>query len=285
MLADPDKLLHYIFPQVTQTYTAQDCMLYALGVGMGSDPTHLQQLRFVYEDNLLVMPSQSVMLAHPGFWAKEPALGLDWVQLLQVGQEIIMHKPLPPTATVTATTRFTEVSDKGARLGAYIVTERTVRDVITGDDYCTIITAILARGDGGFGGERKSLVKTDLIPSRAADFVCDLATLPQQALLYRLSGDFNPLHASPEIAQAAGFRVPILHGLCTLGVLTHALLKTCCDYDPARFKHMRLHFSAPVYPGETIRTEIWREDNQLAFRCKSVEQDKLVINNGYLLLE
>lgn len=284
-MTDPDVLLNFPFPTITQTYTAQDCMLYALGIGMGSDPMDLNHLRFVYEDNLQVMPSQSVMLAHPGFWAKEPSFGLDWVRLLHAGQEIIMHRPLPPAATVTATTRITEVSDKGPKLGAYVLSERTVRDADSGEDYCTLITSILARGDGGFGGERRSVTKTDVIPSRNPDYVCDLPTLPQQALLYRLSGDFNPLHASPAIAQAAGFKAPILHGLCTLGVLTHALLKTCCDYDPTRFKHMRLRFSSPVYPGETIRTEIWRDGNILAFRCHSVEQSKLVINNGYLLLD
>jgi acyl dehydratase len=116
------------------------------------------------------------------------------------------------------------------------------------------------------------------------DVICDLPTLPQQALLYRLSGDFNPLHASPNIAKNAGFKAPILHGLCTFGIMTHALVKTCCDYDPNRFKRMRLRFSAPVYPGETIRTEIWRDGNEIAFRCRSLEQDKVVINNGYLLI-
>ena len=299
MALDPEKLLNHPFGRVQQTYTEKDCILYALGVGMGSDPLDENHLRFVYEENLQVMPSQSVMLAHPGFWAKEEAIGLDWVQLLQAGQEIIMHKPLPPSATVEATTRITEVTDKGARLGAYILSERTVCDVASGEAYCTLITSILARGDGGFSGARrspgksgssngnvgKSISKSDSIPSRAPDFVCDLATLPQQALLYRLAGDFNPLHASPAVARAAGFKAPILHGLCTLGVLTHALLKTCCDYDPTLFKHMRLRFSSPVYPGETIRTEIWCDGKQLAFRCKSVEQDKLVINNGYLLLD
>jgi acyl dehydratase len=116
------------------------------------------------------------------------------------------------------------------------------------------------------------------------DIICDLPTVPQQALLYRLSGDFNPLHASPNVARNAGFKAPILHGLCTVGVMTHALVKTCCDYDPSRFKRMRLRFSAPVYPGDTIRTEIWRDGDEIAFRCRSLEQDKVVINNGYLLV-
>lgn len=260
-------------------------MLYALGVGMGIDPLDEQCLRFVYEENLKVVPSQAVMMAHPGFWANEEDIALDWMKILHVGQEIIFHNPIPAAATVEATSRFTKVSDKGERVGALIVTDRVVKNVETGEELLTLITTVLARGDGGFGSDRKSSPKMDIIPSREPDKVCDLQTLPQQALLYRLSGDFNPLHASPAVAAKVGYKAPILHGLCTMGVATHALLKSCTDYDPDRFKHMRLKFSAPVYPGETIRTEIWQVGSEISFRCKSVEQDKVVINNGYLRIE
>ena len=225
-------------------------------------------------------------MAHPGFWAKEEDTGIDWVRVLHAGQEVIFHNPIPTSGTVEATTRVTEVTDKGEKIGALINSERVVRDLSTGADICTLITTILARGNGGFGGQRKaSSTKPDAIPTSDPDQVCELPTLPQQALIYRLSGDFNPLHASPSVAKNAGFKAPILHGLCTFGVMTHALVKTCCDYDPSRFVRMRLRFSAPVYPGETIRTEIWQDGNEIAFRCKSVEQNKIVINNGYLLIK
>lgn len=285
MTFDPERLLNKEFPVVQQTYTAKDCMLYALGVGMGIDPLDEQSLRFVYEEDLKVLPSQSVMMAHPGFWAKEDDTGLDWVKVLHAGQEIIMHKPIPSEGTVEAKTRITRITDKGERIGALIVSDRVVSDVATGEDICTLVTTILARGHGGFGGERKATPKTDIVPKSDPDIICDLPTLPQQALIYRLSGDFNPLHVSPAVARNAGFKAPILHGLCTLGVATHALIKSCCDYDTSRFKRMRLRFSAPVYPGETLRTEIWRNGNEVTFRCKSLEQDKVVINNGYLLVE
>jgi len=285
MTFDPEKLLNKDFPVIQQTYTAKDCMLYALGVGIGIDPLNEESLRFVYEENLKVLPSQSVMTAHPGFWAKEEDTGLDWVKVLHAGQEIIMHAPFPSEGTVEAKTRITSVTDKGQRIGALIVSDRVVSDVATGEDICTLVTTILARGDGGFGGERKATPKTDIIPKSEPDIVCDLPTQPQQALIYRLTGDFNPLHASPTVARNAGFKAPILHGLCTMGVATHALIKSCCDYDTSRFKRMRLRFCAPVYPGETIRTEIWINGNEMAFRCKSLEQDKVVINNGYLLVE
>ena len=286
MAIDPEKLLNREFGTIRDTYTEKDCILYALGVGMGLDPLDEECLKFVYEDGLKILPSQSVIMAHPGFWAKEEDTGVDWVKVLHAGQEIIFHNPIPPSATVEATTRITEVTDKGERVGALINSERIVSDIKTGMEICTLITTILARGDGGFSGERKtSAFKPDVIPMRDPDDICDLPTLPQQALLYRLSGDFNPLHASPTVARNAGFKAPILHGLCTFGVMTHALIKMCCDYDPSRFKRMRLRFSAPVYPGETIRTEIWHNDNEIAFRCKSLEQGKIVINNGYLLVE
>jgi len=283
MSFDPRSLLEKEFRTIRHSYTAKDCILYALGVGMGMDPLDEECLPFLYEDGLKVLPSQAVIMAHPGFWAKEDETGLDWVKVLHAGQEIVLHRPFPASSTVEATTRVTEVIDKGDRIGALIVSDRVVRDVETGEELSTLITTILARGDGGFGGERKQTARPDPVPVKEPDEICDLPTLRQQALLYRLSGDYNPLHAVPGIARNAGFREPILHGLCTLGIATHALMKTCCDYDPDRFKRMRLRFSAPVYPGDTIRTEIWREGAEVAFRCKSLEQDKIVINNGYLL--
>lgn len=294
MAFDPDYILNREFPAVRQTYTEKDCILYALGVGMGIDPLDEECLRFVYEKDLKVVPSQSVMMAHPGFWADQEDLEMDWIKIVHIAQEVIFHQPLPSAATVEAKNSLTECIDRGARVGAVIVSERTVSNVETGEDICTLITTILARGNGGFSDDRADkngkarLAKKapkDQIPDREPDYVCDLPTLPQQALIYRLSGDFNPLHASPTAAQDAGFDKPLLHGLCTMGVVTHALLKTCCDYDPDRFKHMRLRFSAPVYPGETIRTEVWRDGETIAFRARSVEQDKVVINNGYLRID
>ena len=109
---------------------------------------------------------------------------------------------------------------------------------------------------------------------------CDLPTLPQAALIYRLSGDYNPLHADPAVAKGGGFKAPILHGLCTFGVAGHAILKSCCDYDPSRFKSMNLRFSSPVYPGETIRTEMWKDGNVISFRASVLERDVMVLNNG-----
>ncbi|MDO6459682.1 MaoC/PaaZ C-terminal domain-containing protein [Granulosicoccaceae sp. 1_MG-2023] len=281
MAIDYDKLIKRRFERLEHSYSEKDTILYALGVGLGIDPLDEDCLQFVYEDGLKAMPSMANVLAYPGFWAKEPDTGIDWVKILHAGQEMIIHKPLPASGKVEATTKIRDIVDKGEGKGALILSERTVRDSATGEDLCTLVSTTLARGDGGFGGPPVPSPKPDPIPERQADLVCDLPTLPMSALIYRLCGDFNPLHASPAVAASAGFKAPILHGLCTFGVATHAILKTLCDYDPARFHRIRLRFSSPVYPGETIRTEIWRNGNEVAFRCRVTERDVVVINNGY----
>ena len=136
------------------------------------------------------------------------------------------------------------------------------------------------RADGGFGGPSGPVKEPHPIPQTAPHHVCDLPTLPQAALIYRLSGDYNPLHADPAYAQKAGFRMPILHGRCTFSIAGHAILRTCCGYDAARFKSMAGRFSAPVYPGETIRTEMWRDGATVSFRARVVERDIVVLDNG-----
>lgn len=281
MTIDYDKLLNRRFQRLVHEYSEKDTMLYALGVGLGMEPLNEDCLRFVYEDGLKALPSMAVILAYPGFWAKEPDTGIDWVRVLHVGQEVILHRPLPVAGQVEATTRITDIADKGEGKGALITSERVVRDVHSGEDLCTLVTTTLARGDGGFADRKSPSPKPDAIPGREPDLVCDLPTLAQAALIYRLSGDFNPLHASPSVARDAGFEKPILHGLCTFGVACHALLKTLCGYDPSHFHRVRVRFSAPVYPGETIRTEIWRDGDTVAFRCRGVERDVVVIDNGY----
>ena len=281
MAIDQNKIMNWPFREVEQSYTTRDSILYALGLGIGADPLDERQLDFVFEENdFKALPTMAVVLAGPGFWARDPASGIDWVKVLHGEQGLRIHKPLPPEATVVATTKVTGLLDKGADKGALIYSERTLVDKATGDALATLTATTFARGDGGFGGPSGPTKAVHPIPEREADIVCDLPTLPQAALIYRLSGDPNPLHASPKVARAANFKAPILHGLCTLGVAGHAILKTVCDYDVTRFKSMDLRFSAPVYPGETIRTEMWRDDDIVSFRSRVVERDVVVLNNG-----
>ena len=281
MVLDPQKILNWPFLPVEQDYTERDTILYALGCGLGADPLDEAQLRFVFEEpELLALPSMAAVLSPPGFWARHPDSGIDWVRILHGEQAMEIHKPLPAAAKVAATTKVTDIVDKGAGRGALLFVQRTVRDVGTGEPLATLRSTTFARGDGGCGGTMETAPAPHPIPDRVPDRVCDLPTAPNSALIYRLSGDPNPLHASPSVARAAGFDRPILHGLCSWGVAGHAILKTWCDYDPVRIRSMALRFSAPVYPGETIRTEMWRDGNIVSFRARAAERDTVVLNNG-----
>jgi len=282
MAIDYETLKNWPFAPIEHAYTARDSILYALGLGLGADPVDRRQLDFVYEEGLKALPTMAVVLAYPGFWLKDPGTGVDWKKVLHGEQGLKVHEPLPAAGTVVGTTRIDALIDKGAGKGALLYSTREVRDKASGKLLAEVTSCGFLRGDGGFGGPTAATPKPHPIPERNPDLSTDIRTLPQAALIYRLSGDFNPLHADPEVARAAGFERPILHGLCTYGVAGHALLKLVCDYDPARLKRMDVRFSAPVYPGETIRTEVWREGGErFAFRCIVPERKAVVLNNGY----
>jgi len=278
---DPDKILNWPFTDVEQTYTTKDSILYALGIGLGHDPLDMEELHFVFEeDGFSAMPTMPVVLAGPGFWVRDPESGVDWQKVLHGEQGLRLHRPLPPAATVIGRTKVVDILDKGADKGALFYLERTLKDKETGELLATLTSTTFARGNGGFGGKPRPQPTPHAIPERDPDEVCDLKTLDQQALIYRLSGDFNPLHANPKVATAAGFKAPILHGLCSLGVAGHAVLRSYCGYDASRFKSLKLRFASPVYPGETLRTEMWRDGNEISFRTSVVERDTVVLNNG-----
>src|SRR5260221_5007141 len=284
MAIDYDSLMSWRFPPVRQTLTKTDCIRYALGVGLGGDPLDTAQLRFVYEEGLEALPTMAVVLAYPGFWVNDPATGIDWVRVVHGEQAITLHRPLPVEAELVRHSRVTGIVDKGAGKGAILYSEREISDTETGELYATLAMSTFCRGDGGFGGPSGPSGAGQRIPHPAPEDRSRLTTPPPPALLYRLTGDFNPLHADPEVARAARFDRPILHGLCTLRVAGHALLRTCCDYDPARLRSLALRFSAPVFPGETIRTEMWRDGATVSFRARVIERDVVVLNNGRMEL-
>ena len=280
MAIDYDKFLALKIPDAEQSYDAKDCILYALGVGLGLDPVNEDELPFVYEKNLKVLPTQGTVLASPGFWLRELDTGVDWVKLVHGEHSMAMHKPLAGSGTLTSKSRVLDVLDKGEGKGAIVYSERTLSDKASGDLIATIVQTTFCRGDGGFGGPARPQRPVHAIPERAPDLVCELPTRPEAALIYRLSADLNPLHVEPAVAKAAGFAKPILHGLATFGVAGHAIIKTVCGYDPARLASVAARFSAPVYPGETIRTELWRDGAVISFRARIVERDVIAINNG-----
>jgi acyl dehydratase len=222
----------------------------------------------------------AAVLGHPGFWIRDRDTGIDHVKLVHGEQGLVLHQPIAPRGSVVGKTRVTDIIDKGPGKGALVYSERTVTDRENGALIATLTQTTFCRGDGGFGGPMRETPAPHPIPERAPDLLCDLPTRPEMALIYRLSADPNPLHVDPDVAKAAGFPRPILHGLATFGVAGHALLKSVCRYDPARLRAIAGRFSAPVFPGETIRTEMWRDGGVVSFRCRVVERDAVVINNG-----
>jgi len=275
-----DNLLALDIPEVVQTYTEKDAILYALGLGLGHDPLDAGELPFVYEKAIKLLPTFAVVLGWPGFWARDLDTGIDWVKLVAGEQGLVLHRPLKPRGTVTAKTRVTEIIDKGPGKGALVYSERVLLDQASGERIATATQTTFCRGDGGFGGPPRESPPVHAVPERAPDAVCDHPTRPETALIYRLSGDPNPLHVDPAVAKAAGFPRPILHGLATFGIAGYAILKTVCGSDPARLKAVAGRFSAPVFPGETIRTEMWRDGAVVSFRARVLERDLIALNNG-----
>jgi acyl dehydratase len=275
-----DKLMALEIEPAEQAYDAKDCMLYALGVGLGHDPTNEDELPFVYEKSLKVLPTMATVLGHTGSLARNPDAGINWVMVVNGEQGFTLHRPLAGQGIVIGRTKIIEVIDKGAGKGALLFTERKITDKASGQLIATVTQTVFCRGDGGFGGPPRPSPPLHPIPTRTPDAICDLKTRPEMALIYRLSGDYNPLHAEPAFAKAAGYERPILHGLGTFGVSGHALLKTICGYDPARLISFAGRFSAPVFPGETIRTEMWRDGAVVSFRARVVERDVIAINHG-----
>jgi acyl dehydratase len=279
-----EKLLALKIPDVEQSYGPKDCMLYALGLGFGRDPLNAHELAFIYEKNLKVLPTYALVQGYSAFWLRQPDLGITWTHVVHGEQGLELHEPVAPHGNVIGRTRILDVVDKGEGKGALVYSERAIIEKASGRKLATLKQTTFCRADGGFGGPKREVPPPHALPTRAADDVCDIATRPEMALIYRLSGDINPLHADPEFAKAAGFPRPILHGLATFGVAGHALLKAVCGYDAARLTAISGRFSAPVFPGETIRTEFWRANTKdpgvVSFRARVVERDAIVIDNG-----
>lgn len=276
-----DAVRSRVFSPVEHAYTRRDTMLYALGLGYGSDPLDPSQLRFVYEEELQAVPSIVNVLAHPGFWAKDPQIGIDWVKLLHGEQSFEIHRPIPVEGRLRGEFRIEAIQDLGASKGAKLYQTKKLFDAATNELVASVGTVLFLRGDGGQGGFGDFPPQPLPLPEGEPDIVVTYKTLPQQALIYRLSGDYNPIHADPEPAGKAGFPAPILHGLCTLGHATRAIVQACADNDPARLKALSLRFSQPVYPGETLSVQIFNQsEGSVGFRCVAEERKVVVLDRG-----
>jgi acyl dehydratase len=280
------ELLARPFADITHSYAVRDTALYALGLGMGQDPMDAAQLRYVYEgvdgNSLCAMPTFANVLAYPGFWAREPDTGIDWRRLVHAEQEIVVHAPIPASGRVVGNNRITGLWDKGAGKGALLQQTRSLRHADTGQPLATVVQLSLLRGDGGFGagGSDGAPPVAHAMPEGPPDHVCDLSTPAHLALIYRLSGDLNPLHADPAVAAAAGFERPILHGMALMGIAAHAVLRTVLGYDSGRFAGMRVRFTAPAWPGDTLRTDMWVRGRTVSLRTTALERGAVVLNNA-----
>lgn len=263
-------------------WTDKDTMLYALGIGMGSDPMNLDELPFVYESGLKAVPTMATTVA----WGAGPGLGklgINFLLVVHGEQKVEFHKPLPTEASILATSRVIGAYDKGDK-GAVIYNETVLADAKTGEKIATLTGSTFARGDGHFGGPSEGAPEPHEVPTRAPDLSVDIPTRPDQALIYRLSGDRNPLHSDPRIAAAAGFPRPILHGLCTYGITCRAVLQEYCGFDPAKIKSHQVRFSSPVFPGETITVDLWKDGDVVSFEARVKSRGVTVVKNGKTLL-
>lgn len=290
-MIDYQVVKNWTFDDAEHRYTERDSMLYALAVGFGADPLSGGELRYTYEKNLQVVPSMATVIGAPGAWWRDPRTGADATKLLHGEQRLRLFGPLPPSGTLTAVNRVQSLTDKGAGKGAVGVVSRDIRDVRSGRLLAQSTNVSMLRGDGGFsaagGYSDPAPEPLPPMPARACDTHVELPTLRQSALLYRLTGDLNPLHADPEVAARAGFVRPILHGLCSYGMACHAVLRAYLDYEASRLRSLAVRFTAPVYPGDVLRFEFWRgtDERTLRLRGRCEARGVTVLDHGLVEID
>jgi len=284
MPIDVDVALGAQLEPVEFSWTSNDVQLYQLALGAGSDPMDSGELRYLTDDTPQVLPTFSSVAAT--FHMTEPpkvnypGIDIELSKVLHGSEAVTVSGPLPASGTASAVTRFTDIWDKGK--AAVLVNETTVTDP-AGTVLWTTRRSIFARDEGGFGGERGPSTSTDS-SSRAPDIEIDIPVLPQQALLYRMCGDRNPLHSDPGFAAAAGFPRPILHGLCTYGMVCKALVDTVLDADATRVNTYGARFAGVVFPGETIRANVWRDGARYVGVVTVPARDNVTVLSGLELI-
>lgn len=268
MAIQAETLLAHSFPELRQSYTERDAILYALGVGLGADPMDERDLDYLIETRLKVLPTFAATLASPGMWIRDPQFGIDFRKLVVSSQEAEFHVPLPPAAEVKATPRVASLYDRGEGRGALLTVERAVRDAANDTHYATVRQTLLLRGDGGFDGTPAP--KTDVagVPDRAPDAREVVRISPRAALIYRLSGDLNPLHADPAFAKAAGFSQPILHGLASYAIAGNAIMRA----TGGSISRLSCRFAGVVLPGSEMVVSIWRDGDDIIFEAHVGQQ-------------
>ncbi|MDH6196205.1 acyl dehydratase [Mycobacterium frederiksbergense] len=280
MPIDVEKALAADLDPIEFSWTSSDIQLYHLGLGAGADPMDERELRYLTDNTPQVLPTFGNVAA--SFHMTEaptvqfPGIDIELSKVLHASEAVSVPGPIPTSGTAQSKQRFTEIWDKGK--AAVIVSETTVTDP-SGTVLWTTKRSIFARGEGGFGGERGPSTSVEM-PDRAPDIEITLPTLPQQALLYRLCGDRNPLHSDPAFAKAAGFDRPILHGLCTYGIGCKAIVDNLLDGDVSQVDSYGARFAGVVFPGETLQANIWKEDGKFIGVLTAPSRDNTVVLSG-----
>ncbi|MDE8654518.1 MaoC/PaaZ C-terminal domain-containing protein [Novosphingobium album (ex Liu et al. 2023)] len=267
--------------ETRQAYDWRDTILYALGVGvgMGESATDPEALRHVYEERLEALPAMATTLAYPSLWLADPVYGLDWRRIVNGAQALAVHRPLPVAATIASVLTVEGIVDKGlddsgAGRGALVHAVRHLHDAASGDHLATVRQVFFCRGEGGFGGDDLAPIAARPVPGRAPDRLVTIPTRREAALIFRLSGDLNPLHIDPQVAAAAGFRRPVLHGLATFGRAAYAV-------GGGALTRLEARYSAPVLPGETLRCAIWDQGDERAFQVINLDSGRIALDNGW----
>ena len=272
-----DEIMSMTSENVEISYSDKDSILYSLGVGLGNDPMNMAELKYVYENSQVALPSMAT-----NFQYHSPLLlkaNINFILVVHGEQKLSFSNPLPVSGDFISNAKVIGCYDKGAGKGAIIDVETTINLKKDNTEICKLVSTTFARGDGGFGGPespKSEIFKIEGDP----DFVHEIKTKPDQALIFRLSGDYNPLHSDPNFAKTAGFEKPILHGMCTYGIACRSLVESVCEGDAKRLRKFDCRFSSPVYPGETIVTEMWKNGSNVYYQSKVKERDKIVIKNG-----
>jgi acyl dehydratase len=285
---DAEALLRFDIPEAKQRYSRKDAAFYALSIGIGRNPLEARQLAFTdhRRADFMAFPTAVLILAYPGFWLgdekTQAVTGVDPRRILHISQEIEWHESLPPEGDVVGQSRIIDLIDKGCGRGSILLSEREIVEVVSGRKLATLRQGHYLRGHGGIGsGPEKPREPAPATASSPCDSLVAIRTYPEQALLYRMNGDENPLHCDPAVARSAGYPRPILHGLCTLGLVCHALLETLLDYQSARLRKVRFQMTAPVFPGETLQVEMWRNG---AFCARVAERENLIVGKGEICI-
>ena len=262
-------------------WSARDTIIYNLGIGFG--PAAIEdeaKLRYVLEDRLIAFPTMATVIGMSMSYL-DPKFGINYAGVLHGEEWITLHRPMPAEGKLSAATSVDHIWDRGTEKGAILQARKVV--TLEGEDepIAETRTVLMLRKNGGFGGSEDGAPRVSKPPERAPDTQITLATQPEQALIYRLSGDLNPLHADPAVARKAGFASPILHGMATYGVLARAVVDGVCAGDESKLANYGMRFSSPVIPGESLRTDIWDlGEGEFAFEARVLERDILIASGG-----